>query len=160
MDMPFLLNLKAHQYCSGHEHREIISKDNGDIVFMLQYMKTKGTRVTSDQCPRVVCNDFWQRFVRNCPVQEVNLRAVGLRRVGHDADSNSMLAVGRRGQGSGDASNVSTPRSDSASQSSGHNSNCSTPKASLGGPSNVATPTSHSRLLRAAERRSTAQDTP
>lgn len=161
MDLPFLLNLKAHQHTGRarpstreDEPRAMVSKDNAEIAFMLACMKNQGIQVTSEQCPRVVCNEFWERFTRNCPGQEVNLRAIGLRPVAHDADSRSMSTAVNEGPSSGVSSNRATPRSGSASQSSGDDSQTSTPRASLRGPGNVGTPTSHTKLLRTAEGRS------
>jgi hypothetical protein len=152
MDMPFILNLKALQYCyrarsatSEDGPEEMISKHNQDIAFILAYMKAKGIRANREQCPRVVSNGFWTRFTGNCPAQEANLRAVGLRSVAHDVDLRSILMAGRQGQSAGDTSNASTPRWGSTSQSGGGNSNASTPRSgsasqSGGTNSNRSTP--------------------
>ena len=174
MDMTFLLNHKAHHYCyrtrlTSNEEPDVITKDNQDIAFILAYMKAKGIRANREQCPWVVRDEFWKRFLRNNPGQEANLRAIGLQPAPTGYDPTSLLeqgdsrgakisrryvrAAGPARQSSGTSSIDMPPmRTISESQGSGGDSPISTPRADPRNRSNDGTPTSQTRLLRTPER--------
>ena len=90
MPIDFLLNSKAYAYMTrvGPDANQKKITDANDLVFIMNFMRSRNVRADPRRCRWIVDYDFWIQFTRDFEGTEAKLRSIGLNRDPTPSQSN------------------------------------------------------------------------